>query len=205
MKHLIIRITYYLLGGIILSLGIELSVLSHLGSGAYDALNYNLSKLLHISLGQAMAISVILLFIITMILKPRWKFFIGLLLSLYMSFFIDLFDSILVAPESIYFRIIYLLLGIIGIGLGVALIIRSDFTPNPLDNLMVLVAEKLKIAIHWSKILLESLFAIIATGFGFWAGIGFGAIAVGTVVMAFAVGPTISFFLKFIKEIKIKK
>jgi uncharacterized membrane protein YczE len=201
MKYHIICLGYYLAGAVIMSMGIELSILSNLGSGAYDAMNYHLSFLLDISLGTAMFLTVCVLFVLTMLIKPRLKYLIGFGLSFVLSFMVDFFAAILPETDNFFFRCAYFALGITAIAFGVALIIRSTYSPTPIDNLMVIVSEKTKLSVKWTKTLLEAIYALIALVIGLFAGIGMGALSIGTLIMTFTTGHIIGFFLKILKPI----
>ncbi|MDD4000805.1 MAG: DUF6198 family protein [Bacilli bacterium] len=203
MKYNILKVIFYVFGAVTLSFGIALAILSELGAGAYDALNYNLSLFLKISLGKAMIITVIIIFTITMILKPRLKYFLGFLLAIFVSFMVDLFSKNLpTVSSSFYLQCLYFILALFGIAFGAALIIRSTLPMNAMDNLMMILVEKTKKPVALIKTILESSYAVIALILGFTSGNSFGAISFGTLVMTFSLGPLINLFLKIIKEIK---
>jgi uncharacterized membrane protein YczE len=138
-----------------------------------------------------------------MILKPRWQSFIGFGLSFVLSFMVDFFEILLPKTDNFFYRCGYFALGITAIAFGVALIIRSTYSPTPIDNLMVIVSEKTKLSVKWAKTLLEVIYAVIALALGFAAGIGTGAISIGTLIMTFTTGHIIGLFLKIIKPLKL--
>ena len=144
MKKSILKFTFYLGGAVILSLGIQFTILSRIGAGAYDALNYNLSVFLDISLGTAMIITTVILFIITMILKPRLEYFIGFLLAAFVGLMIDFFSKIIPSVDIFPLQVLYFILGMLNIAFGVALIICSKMPMNAMDNLMMIIVRKTK-------------------------------------------------------------
>lgn len=202
MKKSILKFTFYLGGAVILSLGIQFTILSRIGAGAYDALNYNLSVFLDISLGTAMIITTVILFIITMILKPRLEYFIGFLLAAFVGLMIDFFSKIIPSVDIFPLQVLYFILGMLNIAFGVALIICSKMPMNAMDNLMMIIVRKTKKPVALIKTLLEVLYAAVAIVLGYLSGIGFGAVSLGTIIMTFLMGPLINIFLKVIKPIK---
>lgn len=202
MKKSILKFTFYLGGAVILSLGIQFTILSRIGAGAYDALNYNLSVFLDISLGTAMIITTVILFIITMILKPRLEYFIGFLLAAFVGLMIDFFSKIIPSVDIFPLQVLYFILGMLNIAFGVALIICSKMPMNAMDNLMMIIVRKTKKPVALIKTLLEVLYAAVAIVLGYLSGIGFGEVSLGTIIMTFLMGPLINIFLKVIKPIK---
>lgn len=202
MKKSILKFTFYLGGAVILSLGIQFTILSRIGAGAYDALNNNLSVFLDISLGTAMIITTVILFIITMILKPRLEYFIGFLLAVFVGLMIDFFSKIIPSVDIFPLQVLYFILGMLNIAFGVALIICSKMPMNAMDNLMMIIVRKTKKPVALIKTLLEVLYAAVAIVLGYLSGIGFGAVSLGTIIMTFLMGPLINIFLKVIKPIK---
>ncbi len=150
-----------------------------------------------------MIITVIILFIITMILKPQFHYFFGFLLAIFVGLMIDLFSKVIPpVAGNLLFQILYFIFSLLSIAFGVALIIRSKLPMNAMDNLMMIIVNKTRKPVALIKILLETLYTLIALVLGFLSGIGFGAISIGTIVMTLVVGPLINGFLKVIKPIK---
>lgn len=204
MKNIFFRFGYYLIGSIILAFGIALSILSNLGAGAFDALNSNLSAFLKISLGKAMLISVLFCLTVTMILKPKWIYFVGTLLTFIISFLLDWFVRIIPSVENVFtLRVIYFIASLILLPLGIVFIIKSKMPLSPMDNLLVILVEKTKWSVTIVKTLIESSFTLLALIFGFSAGISFGAISIGTLIITFTIGPGIGLFMKVVKDIKV--
>lgn len=195
------RILYYLIGSVTLSLGIELSVLSGFGAGAYDAMNANLSTFLHIRLGQGMLISVFVIYAITMLIRPRAHYIIGALLSFLTSFEVMFWDLIVPNPLFYPFRILYFGLALVLLPFSITCYMRSRFPLSPVDNLVVIVTDLTKWPISLVKTILEIMYAVTATVFGILAGIGLGALSVGTIIITFTVGPGIGFFVKILPQV----
>jgi len=202
LNKILTKVIYYSIGSLLLSLGITLSIVSGLGAGAFDAQNSNLSKLLNISIGNAMYLSIFILYILSMILKPKKIYVIGLLLTGIVGFGIDTW--LLVIPkinQSIEMSIIYFGSALICLPLGVTFIIQSKLPLSPMDNLLIILVEKTKWPVAIIKTLIEGSFALIALIYGIGAHIGIGALSIGTIIITFGIGPGIQFFMKFVKNI----
>ena len=202
MNRIKTKLAYYSFGSFLLSLGITLSIFSNLGAGAFDALNSNFSNLINISIGNAMYISIILVYIMTMILRPKAIYFIGLLLTFLVGFGIDTWSQIIPdIGDTMGLRFMYFTASLILLPLGVTFIIKSKLPLSPMDNLLVIVVDKSKWSIALIKTLLEISYVLIALIYGISAGIGIGAISVGTVLITFGIGPGIAFFMKYVRDI----
>ena len=70
---------------------------------------------------------------------------------------------------------------------------------NPYYMIVVIVVKKTGKYISFIKTIFEFVFMVLAIIVGLFAGIGLGAIAVGTIVVAFYIGPALQFTLKYIK------
>jgi len=207
-KRYVLRGALYLGGASFLALGVQLAIISNLGAGSFDAMYANLHHLLQsrlfpgLSLGTTMALTMVVLYIIAMILKPRFYYLFGFGLSVFTGAMIDLFGLIIPEVQILPFRVLYYLLALVCIAFGVALIIKSKFPLTPMDNLMMIVVEKTKKPVALIKTLLDLLYAAIAILFGYLGGIGFGAVNLGSIIMAFLMGPLINIFLKVLKTEK---
>jgi uncharacterized membrane protein YczE len=195
------KILYYLIGSVTLSLGIELSVLSAFGAGAYDAMNANLSASIHIQLGLGMLISVFAIYVITMLIRPRAHYIIGALLSFLTSFEVMFWDSVI--PNTVYFpmRVLYFGLALILLPFGITCYMRSRFPLSPVDNLVVIVTEITKRPIALIKTILETTYAVTAAVLGLLAGIGLGSLSLGTIIITFTIGPGIGVFMKLLPKV----
>ncbi|ERJ12200.1 YczE/YyaS/YitT family protein [Haloplasma contractile] len=205
MDKLFKRLTYYLIGSAILSLGISLSLRSELGAGAFDALYYNLSKLVNIKPGTSMYIAIFMVYIITMILKPRKIYIVGYLLTGVVSAGVNIWLEIISKTTELGIQVFFFGSAVVLLPLGVTFIIQSKLPLSPMDNLLVILVEKTKGSVALIKTSIETSFAVTALIFGFAAGIGVGALSLGTIIITFVIGPGIGFYMKFIKEIDVKR
>src|SRR5699024_9486511 len=110
-------------------------------------------------------------------------------------------DSLLFILEYIYIpqglggQIIYLLLGILLTGIGVAFYLQSEIAPNPMDRSMMILSNKLNWSVTKSRAIINVLLVIVAFLFG-------GAIGIGTLINAIFVGWIISFLLPWANKLR---
>lgn len=190
MKRISIISSFYLFGITILTLGISLILLSELGAGPWDALFYALSVNLGLTVGSWTFIIGFLLIIINGLLlkqKPDFSalitmFLIGSVLDFWLLF---VFSGAEVS--GLFPRTVILFTGILLIGAGVASYMQSNFARNPIDHSMVVFHTLTGKSLAFSKTFLEVFILIIAFFIG-------GPIGVGTLVIAFGIGPLIQFF-----------
>ncbi|HAX03701.1 MAG: hypothetical protein A2Y45_08720 [Tenericutes bacterium GWC2_34_14] len=195
----------YIIGLIVISLGANILLRSRLGAGAWDTVSSNLSQWLHITLGTATAIvySVVLGFVVLSRKNYGYLFIIGPILVL--SFFFDFWDLIIFKDlfiELFYLRAILYVVGGYLLSLGLALTILSLYPAMVFEELTYTMMNLLKVKKFFSMRIMIEVFAILlATGFGFLAGIGFGAVNMGSFLLALILGPMISMNLYLFRKL----
>ncbi|MBN2268489.1 MAG: hypothetical protein V3569_06005 [Acholeplasmataceae bacterium] len=199
----------YIIGLIIISLGANVLLRSRLGAGAWDTVSSNLSQWLTITLGTATAIvySVVLGFVVLNRKNYGYLLIIGPILIL--SFFFDFWDLFIFKDlfiELFYQRAILYVIGGYLLSLGLALTILSLYPAMVFEELTFTMMKILKIKKFFSMRIMIEVFAIIlATGFGFLAGIGFGAVNIGSFLLAIVLGPMISMNLYAFRKLNYFK
>lgn len=171
---------------------------SGLGTGAWDALFYALYDLIGLTVGSWIFIVGIALMIInSFLLKARIDYAAVITIFL-IGVFID-FWLLIVFPgfivTSAIMSYILLAIGITAMGSGIGMYLQFDFAKNPIDNLMIAVHKRTKLSLAMSKSALEILIMLIAFILG-------GPIGVGTIIIAFGIGPFVQFFFKRFQKLK---
>lgn len=196
------RITYYLIGTIILALGISFSVRAELGIGPYDALCGNFSELIGVRIGVAMNIVLTILLLIQLSLRPSYKYFIGTILSMLVGVLVDIFIPILPVTLSFWTSLGYFSLALIFIPLGVGTLIRTNVPISPIESLVLVVTDILDKKYSHVKTSIEGIYVITGLICGYFASIGTGYIQVGTIFIMLYIGPAIQISLNLIKPIE---
>ncbi len=187
---LLYRILFFLIGLLFLSFGISLSIVSGLGSGAWDALNVGLSESIGFTPGTWVVIVGIFLIILNaFLLKARPD--IGAIVTLFLTgIFIDfwllqIFDELIL--NDFINKILVLLSGLLSMGIGISVYIQAKLPLSPIDNLMMAIRKRFGFSFMMAKTIGEISALVLAFIFN-------GPIGVGTLLVTFAVGPLIQVF-----------
>jgi uncharacterized protein len=191
------RFIFFIIGLIILTFGVCLTIKADLGAGAWDALNVGLTNMVGLTIGKwVMIVGGILMFVNAILLKKRPEVLsiftivlIGLLIDLWMGTIMGNLNL-----EGFPIRLGTLLIGLLIIGFGAAIYLQASFPLNPLDNLMMAIKHRFGVNLMAAKTigeLIGFLFALIVKG-----PIGF-----GTLIVTFAIGPFIQVFYPFFEKL----
>ncbi len=184
------RCLFYIGGLFILAFGGALTIKANLGAGPWDALSVGLSHLVGLTIGSWIVIvGIVLIFVNAIILRQRPNL-LSLATVFILGAFIDFWMAHLVNQLHYFLftsQLLLLITGLIIIGLGIALYLQSEFPLNPIDDFMVTIQERFKVNLMTAKLIGE----ILALFFAFLVN---GPIGLGTLIIAFGLGPAIQFF-----------
>ncbi|MGP4073543.1 YczE/YyaS/YitT family protein [Piscibacillus sp. B03] len=198
MKELSYSILFYIIGMLMLSFGVTMLIKSGLGTGAWDALFYALYDIIGLTVGSwIFIVGVVLMVLNSFLLKARIDYAAVITIFL-IGVFID-FWLLIVFPDFIItttlMSYVLLTIGIMAMGGGIGMYLQFDFAKNPIDNLMLAVHKRTGWSLAVSKSSLEILVMIIAFILG-------GPIGIGTIIIAFGIGPFVQFFFKRFQQLK---
>jgi len=94
--------------------------------------------------------------------------------------------------DNIIIRYVYMLGGIVVIGLGIGIGAQSEISNNPYDGLILTLSEKFKISFGVLRPIIDAVILAIGILLG-------GTWGVGTVIATFCQGFVANFFIKFLK------
>lgn len=184
-RETIIRWSFFILGLIVLAFGIALTIKGkELGIGPWDVFHYGLFLQFGLTVGTwAIIAGFIILFMTSLVTKSLPK--IGALLNmLLLGGFIDFFNYVLPDPESMWVKTAAFIIGVIIISYGIGLYVAADFGAGPRDGLMLILVEKTGWSVKWVRNGIE----IIVFLAGWLLG---GPVGIGTIFIAFFLGPMI--------------
>ncbi len=208
-KHLM-RGLIYLLGIFVTGLGVNVLLRGALGAGAWDTVIYNLRSFLNgvlqwnVTLGTVsfMIYAIVLAFVI--IYNKKLKFLFVLIPIFGISLAIDFWDIVIFGdfyPTILWVRLALFVIGIFTLTLGLSLIIVTKYPAMVFDELTLMMMKIFKSNSFFKTRIFIELFAIIlASIFGFLAQIGFGAVNVGSFILALVIGPMIEFQLSWLNK-----
>lgn len=198
-KKWILRIALYLIGIMVLALGITLNTKTNLGVSPIISMPYAVAQIFGYETGTAVFVAY-LIFIV--LLKGKFPPFqlLQVAASYLTSAFITIFDRILQAPDQMGMRLLVLVLAIILTGIGAAATVDVNIVPNPADGLARVLGECCGKNMGFGKNLFDFSAIVISLAIGF---IGTGrpvGIGIGTVIAMVCTGRVIAAFNHFAKK-----
>lgn len=195
MKFTFVNTLNWILGLIILSLGISFALASNVGLTSYDASWTNLSELIGVSVGTGALIFASIFLTIIMIIDFNWKYLFCVLSNIIIGYTVELFTKLFMNTEVVGFDWMSFVVGVLLIGLGVMFFIKSNLPPSVPEQFLLSLVKIFKTSnIKLVKIGVDIFFLITAISFAILAGIGFGEVSYGTFILAIVLGPLIAFY-----------
>jgi uncharacterized membrane protein YczE len=186
----ITRFLFFMIGIAILTFGASLTLKASLGAGPWDALAAGQAKASGFTVGTWVIINgLVLLFINAYLMQKQPQYFaiitfflIGTMIDFWLLKVLKEYN-----PQDLVHRASVLMLGIVLIAIGVTMYLHSHFPINPIDHFMVAIHTKFGVSLMAAKTMAE-MFALV------FAILLKGPIGIGTLIVAFTIGPIIQFF-----------
>lgn len=198
------KIILYAVGIFITGLGVNLLLRSTFGAGAWDAVNEHQSLLLNITLGTASLITNLTILLFIMIANKSFKYLITLIPIFSIAISMDIWDLVIFSNIVIDTTGLYILSYVLGsllLPLGLAFMISTGYPSMVYDELTFVFMKLLKVKtflyVRWG---IEGFAIILGILLGVLAGVGLGTIGLGSIIIAFMIGPLISFYLRILKK-----
>ncbi len=194
-KEWILRWSFFVFGLIILAFGAALTIEGELlGIGPWDVLHYGMFLQLGLTIGSWSIIMGFLLLTAASIATRKFPkvgaFLNMLLLGLFMDFFLWLLPSI----DSFIGALSSFVLGVVLLGFGIGLYVSADLGSGPRDSIMILIVDKTGWSLQWVRNGMEVLVLILGWALG-------GPVGIGTVIIAFFLGPIVGYSLPQCKKL----
>ncbi|MEY2355753.1 YczE/YyaS/YitT family protein [Lysinibacillus capsici] len=185
------KYVFYVLGILILTLGISLTIQSKLGTSPFDALLVGLSKNVGLTVGSWEIILALLLIGSNSLLARQRPEILGLVTALITGIGIDMWLFLLhdiVSPDLWFSQAVCFTIGLVVVGLGTATYLQTNFAPIPVDRLTLIIKELTRKTVFFSRTLIYILFLMLAIIFN-------GPIGVGTLLTVCLGGYILHFFM----------
>lgn len=184
---------FYVVGILILTLGISLTIQSKLGTSPFDALLVGLSKNVGgLTVGSWEIILALLLIGSNSLLARKKPEILGLITALITGIGIDmwlfLLHDVVSPPDILFSQAVCFTTGLVIVGLGTATYLHTNFAPIPVDRLTLIIKELTRKTIFFSRTLIYLLFFMLAIFFN-------GPIGVGTLLTVCFGGYILHFFM----------
>jgi uncharacterized membrane protein YczE len=192
-----LKYVFYVLGILILTLGISLTILADLGTSPFVALLVGLSINVGLTVGSWEIIIAIILICCNSLISRKRPEVLGLLTAFIMGIGIDFWLFVLQywnAPELLYSKFVFFGVGLVVIGLGTATYLHTNFAPIPDDRLTLIIQELTRRSIFFARTLIYLLFLLLAIIFN-------GPIGVGTFLTVCLGGLILNYFMPLTKKV----
>lgn len=187
---------FYVVGILLLTFGISLTIQSDLGTSPFDALLVGLSKSVGFTVGSWEVIIALIIVGCNSLLQKQRPEVLGLLTALITGIGIDMWLFLLhnfVTPELWYSKIVYFSIGLVVIGLGTATYLQTNFAPIPLDRLTFIIQKLTRTNIFLARTIIYLVFLIMAM-------ILHGPIGIGTLLTVCFGGLLLNYFMPVTKK-----
>lgn len=188
---------FFLVGIVILTLGIALTIQSMLGTSPFDSLLVGLNRTYGLTVGSWEIVVGGSLVLCNALAERKKPEYFALLTSFITGIGIDSWLFIVgdwIVPETWVGQSVCLGLGIIFTCIGVSFYLQSKIAPNPMDRSMLVISELTGLNVSYSR----ALISVVLVGLAFLFD---GAIGIGTLINALFSGVLISIFLPFTKKL----
>lgn len=193
-----IRVFIYIIGLFIITIGINLSIVSKLGISPVSSFTLPISQTLSISLGTITTITYIIFVIIQYCLlrdKFKMKSILQIPFSIVFGIFVDITGIWLESIQlTTYFsQFVILILSILICAIGATMYIAMDIVSNAPEGLQLSICEKFGLQFSTVKIISDCVFVLIGFTIALMFLDGNTTIREGTILSALLTGKIIGF------------
>ncbi|NRS34467.1 YczE/YyaS/YitT family protein [Bacillus velezensis] len=157
------KYVFYVLGIMILTFGISVTIQSDLGTSPFDALIVGLSVHAGLTVGSWEIIIAFLLICCNSMLKRQRPEFSGMITAFITGIGIDMWLFFLhrvITPELWYGKAGCFAIGLVVIGIGTATYLHTNFAPIPVDRLTLIVRDLTGRSIFFSRTVIYFIFIL---------------------------------------------
>jgi uncharacterized membrane protein YczE len=201
-RHWAKRIALYVLGIIVMTFGISMSIRADIGVAPGGTIAFAVFYLTPLTIGQCSALFHIFCILVQLAItrRPALKLALQFPLALVFGQLLDIFYDLLdIQLPNMALRILFLLAGLIIFSLGIRTIVGANILLAPPDGLAQTAGNvfgwpmsKSKLAFDITATAIAALLTLIL------AGNAFIAVGVGTVICAIGTGPAIGVYTKLL-------
>lgn len=198
LKKLSLSTVYFLIGSVIISIGVSTFVLTNTGSDTFSVFMQGIAKTFNISNGTA-HISINAVMLLGILIFCRHYIKVGTIAALVImgpsiDFTSFLLKNIITDKIPYVLLLLIMLVACIICGFGLSFIISANIGIGANDLMSVILSDKAKIQFRWARITVDATLVVV----GFFLG---GVVGVGTIVNILVIGPIAQFFMPFTKKI----
>lgn len=199
------RFLMYILGLIVLALGIAMQAKAGLGISPIVSVPYTVSLITGIPFSTLTFGYYLCIIVVELVLVGPKTFLPFQLIQVPMcginSLAIGWWDSLLVSPQSMLGRFFLLLLAIVITGFGASLAVGMQFVPNPPDGLADALGRRLGKGFGFGKNLIDCLSVLTSIFLSIFLIGAIRAINIGTVLSMVLTGRVITLCMPFVNRV----
>ncbi|WP_224995931.1 YitT family protein [Cesiribacter sp. SM1] len=192
LRNWIIRYGFFLMGIICFGLGIAISIkVKHLGLHPWDVLNVAFSQHFGLSIGTWSVLVGIALIVISLVIGSKYVSIGTFLNALLIGPILDFFLWLDILPEASHTWIDYLwlLAGIVIVGIGGGLYVAGGIGAGPRDGFMLTISDRTGLSVSKARIIVECVVLVICFLLG-------GPVFIVTFLYTFILSPIFQLCLK---------
>lgn len=198
LRNWLIRYGFFFLGLISFAFGVAITIkVQHLGLHPWDVLNIAFFERIGLSIGTWSVIIGFVLIVISLFISRKYvsigTFLNALLIGPFLDFFLWL--DFLPAPTYSWTDYLWLLVGIVTIGIGGGLYVSGGVGAGPRDGFMLSMAERTGSSVSKARIIVECFVLLL----GYLLG---GPIFFVTFLYTFIMSPIFQLSLKFFTNLR---
>lgn len=199
-----LNILLYFMGCLLIAFGVILMTKSSIGNSSWDTLHWSLHQLFGFSMGWATIVVAVTLTALVIFFNKDLSYLFMLLPIFLVGYEIDLFFKVFaeLEPGSFIEQIGLYIAGGLLLPLGGSLLIISTLPAGIFDEFN-LTLMRLFNSTNLPRIrgIMEILAVLTALVIGYFAGIGFGKVNIGTLIFSLSVGYILRTYLKIFERI----
>ncbi|MFC4076630.1 YczE/YyaS/YitT family protein [Salinithrix halophila] len=196
MQEIRTRFLFYIVGILSFTLGIVLTIQSHLGTSPFDALLVGLFQTVGLTPGSWEMIIGGIMVLFNAMAQRQPPEYLAILTAVITGVFIDFWLWLLggwVHPDMVISQSFCVGSGLILVGLGIAIYLKAHFAPLPIDRMMLVVQGLTGWNVAVSRTMIS--IAILVLAFMFQ-----GPIGIGTILSVIFTGTLIKWFIPFVAK-----
>ena len=201
--NLAIRIAFYLVGFLIMTLGIAVSVKSDLGVSPVSSIPYTITCITGLDLGLATIVFHVALVVLQVALLRRafqaknlLQVPVGVLFGAFTTFSVNLL-AFIPTPTDVWAQIAMMLVSTVLIAFGIFLYVPADFIPLAGEGAMLAIAQIAKKKFSTVKLVFDISMMVVSLVTCLIVLHSLGSVGIGTVIAAVLVGSELKVLNKF--------
>jgi uncharacterized membrane protein YczE len=183
---------------LIMGISVSASIYSGLGTDPCTCINLGISGKIGVPYWLWQCIFNAILFLFPLIFSRKLigfgtvvsMFFVGIVADMLRN---TLYRAFLPAQPAVWVRIVFMLAGALFLGIGASFYMVPSLGVSPYDSIPLILKEHLPFEFRWIRVTYDVTAVIIGWLLG-------SAVGIGTVLVAFGLGPMIHFFARIIQK-----